>query len=139
MKFYGFCVYGQLQSLVPHVKLTQIQRSGSSHGSQTKTLRGAHSMVQAVVFNRGTNPNWLAVSCQEAQRVEVFDIEKGVSLFNRKLTYKQIRDCVWYEGGNSPYLCVGCDDNMVHVVDTSKTDKNSKKVRTANRVAYLDV
>jgi len=125
-----------LQSLVPHVKLTLNKRGGSSHGSAPKTLRGAHAMVRAVTFNRGTNPNWLAVSCQEAQRVEVFDIEKCVSLFNRKLTYKQIRDCVWYEGQNSSYLCVGSDDNMVHVYDTSKTEKNSKKALAASLASH---
>merc|ERR1719334_2880157 len=121
-----------LQALVPHVKLTLNKRSGSSHGSQAKTLRAAHAMVRAVTFNRSTNPNWLAVSCQEAQRVEVFDIEKCVSLFNRKLTHKQIRDCVWYEGQNSPYICVACDDHRVHVYDTSKTEKNSKKALAAS-------
>eukprot|EP01084_Bolivina_argentea_P100731 180760_1 len=122
-----------LQALVPMVKLhVNRSRSNSNNAAEPKTLRGAHAMVRGVTFNRRMNPNWLAVSCQEAQRVEVFDIEKCVSIFNRKLTYKEIRDCVWYSGGAESYLCVGCDDNFVHVYDTSQNKKNTKKALIAS-------
>jgi len=92
-------------------------------------------MARGVTFNRFMNPNWLAVSCEEAQRVEVFDIEKCVSIFNRKLTHKQIRDCVWLPSAQ-PYLCVGCDDNFVHVYDTLNKDKNSKKALIASLASH---
>ena len=101
---------------------------------QPKLLRGAHAMVRGITFNR-RNPNLLAVSCQEAQRVEVFDIQKCVSLFSRKLTYKEIRDCVW-PSTDSSYLCVACDDNFVHVYDTANTKKNSKKALVASLASH---
>merc|ERR1712154_205942 len=112
-------------------------RSNQSEAqSAPKTLRGAHAMVRAITFNRRMDPNWLAVSCQEAQRVEVFDIEKCMGIFNRKLTYKEIRDSVWYDGGAESYLCVGCDDHFVHVFDTSQNKKNSKKALIASLASH---
>ena len=82
-----------------HLKGKQQQQSPA------KVLRGAHAMVRGVTFNR-RNQNLLAVSCQ-GSRVEIFDIEKCVSIFSRKLTYKEIRDCVWHDGSDAAYLCVG--------------------------------
>ena len=112
-----------------HLKGKQQQQSPA------KVLRGAHAMVRGVTFNR-RNQNLLAVSCQEAQRVEVFDIHKCVSIFSRKLTYKEIRDCVWHDGSDAAYLCVGCDDNFVHVYDTAHNKKNSKKALVASLASH---
>merc|ERR1712228_447006 len=128
---------GVLSSLVPQVKLHLNRNRNSKEKENTpKTLRGAHAMARCVTFNRRMNPNWLAVSCQAAQRVEVFDIVKNVSIFNRKLTYKEIRDCVWYDGGAEPFLCVGCDDHFVHVYDASQNKKNSKKALIASLASH---
>ena len=120
--------------MVPHVKVTQ-KHNSHNKSTQKQTLRGPHAMVPGITFNRMKHPNWLAVSCQDAQRVEVFDIEKCVSVFNRKLTYKQIRDCVWYRG-NEGYLFVGCDDLFVHIYNTLENKKNSKKALVTSLASH---
>jgi len=120
-----------LQGNVPMVKL-HLKGKQQQKETAPKLLRGAHAMVRGVTFNR-RDPAKLAVSCQEAQRVEVFDIEKCVSIFSRKLTHKEIRDCVWHDAA---YLCVGCDDNFVHVYDTANNKKNSKKALVASLASH---
>ena len=114
--------------------MVKLHLKGKQQQKETapKLLRGAHAMVRGVTFNR-RDPAKLAVSCQEAQRVEVFDIEKCVSIFSRKLTHKEIRDCVWCDAA---YLCVGCDDNFVHVYDTANNKKNSKKALVASLASH---
>eukprot|EP00484_Ammonia_sp_Unknown_P000711 CAMPEP_0197021592 /NCGR_PEP_ID=MMETSP1384-20130603/2514_1 /TAXON_ID=29189 /ORGANISM="Ammonia sp." /LENGTH=376 /DNA_ID=CAMNT_0042449459 /DNA_START=77 /DNA_END=1204 /DNA_ORIENTATION=+ len=127
-----------LQAQVPLVKLHVKGKQSAqkeTQKEQAKLLRGAHAMARGVTFYR-RNPNLLAVSCQESQRVEVFDIEKCVSVFSRKLTYKEIRDCTWHNGSDAAFLCVACDDHFVHVLDAGNNKKNSKKALIASLASH---
>jgi len=124
-----------LQAQVPMVRLQAKNKSSSSSSSSSsstgeKLLRGAHGMVRGITFNR-RHRNLLAVSCQESHRVQVFDIEKCVSIFCRKLTFNEIRDCVWLDDAQQRFVCVACDDAFVHVYDTSQNKKVMKHAKKA--------